>query len=177
MFLCSYSILIIQIFSNHKCACSHSVSQDFECFFIYCSGVSACFIQKKMKNFFNQLWSQKKLPAQMAARDCKTSPFLCHLMTVWDCFHPVFCSCPDFFIFFIQTGFLWGWWVLIGSSFVDNIWSMLKTIRFRPRNLILNYIMYCKAKTRLFYAFMIYRLHQIYSSLIYQLYQIDSNHI
>ena len=74
--------------------------------------------------------------------------FLCHLMTVWDCIHPVFCSCPAFFIFVIQTGFLWGWWVLIGSSFVDNIRSMLKTIW--PRNLIFNYIMHCKVKTRLF---------------------------
>ena len=149
MFLCSYSILIIQIFSNHKCACSHSVSPDFECFFINCSGVSVCFIKKKRKNVFQSVVISKKTSsADGGARLQDVHLFLCHLMTVWDCFHPVFCSCPDFFIFFIQTGFLWGWWVLIGSSFVDNIRSMLKTIW--PRNLIFNYIMHCKAKTRLF---------------------------
>ena len=105
--------------------------------------------KEKMKNVFQSVVISKKNFQRRWRREIARRPlFLCHLMTVWDCFHPVFCSCPAFFIFFIQTGFLWGWWVLIGSSFVDNIRSMLKTIW--PRNLIFNYIMHCKAKTRLF---------------------------
>ena len=147
MFLCSYSILIIQIFSNHKCACSHSVSPDFECFFINCSGVSVCFKEKKKwKTFFNQLWSQKKFPAQMAARDYKTSIFLMSFDDRVRLYSPSFLFMSSFFHCCHSN------WIslrlLIGSSFVDNIRSMLKTIW--PRNLIFNYIMHCKVKTRLF---------------------------
>ena len=149
MFLCSYSILIIQIFSNHKCACSHSVSPDFECFFINCSGVSVCFKEKKKwKTFSNQLWSQKKNFQRRWRREiARRSPFYVIWYQCEIVFTQFFVHVQLFFIFVIQTGFLWGWWVLIGSSFVDNIRSMLKTIW--PRNLIFNYIMHCKAKTRL----------------------------